>query len=38
MSQLIMYDSVTVSQLPGGGYAYAGYVDGFSLPHIDRRD
>jgi hypothetical protein len=23
-----MYDSVTVSQLPVGGYAYAGYIDG----------
>ena len=25
---LIMYDSVTVSQLPDGGFGYAGYVDG----------
>jgi hypothetical protein len=25
---LIMYDSVTASQLPAGAYAYAGYVDG----------
>jgi len=28
MTSLIMYDSVTPSQLPPGGYAYAGYIDG----------
>ena len=33
-----MYDSVTVSQLPGGGYAYAGYVDGSyaNFPELER--
>ncbi len=28
MAELLMYDSVTVADLPDGGYAYAGYLDG----------